>query len=316
MTILDEIKVCKICNERVENDNHYWRTHQIKRADFFQSYYPRRDLLTGELIPFKAAESYFLSDFLNKNNLRKYLKSLSLKESKKYCLNYLTSRKEIKQTKYSLSQCELKSLCAPSIIYFDKIFKEEGGYFRVCEQLGYINKYKNYSAFPFFKQEINEIIIDSREQKPLIFKGLENKTSVHKINAGDYKLSNQDQSNVVYFERKALADLIGTLGAGFDRFRREIERAAKENIHLIIMVESSFNDLLSFPYLPQTRFIKSISPDFITHQMRDLMQDYPHIQFLFCDGRPHVVESMIKVFNSGGLYKEIDLQLMLDLKLL
>ncbi len=80
------------------------------------------------------------------------------------------------------------------------------------------------------------------------------------------------------------------------------------------MIEESLTNILSFQYLPQYKFIKKISPEFITHNMRELMQKNANVQFLFCDNKNKSIEYMQKIFKSIGKYKEIDLQLSVDLK--
>jgi ERCC4-type nuclease len=79
------------------------------------------------------------------------------------------------------------------------------------------------------------IIIDSREQKPLVF-GCD--WIRKKLHVGDYgaKFSENHLHNVVW-ERKGIGDLFGTLTFGYDRFRREIARAEQAKFSLIIAVE-------------------------------------------------------------------------------
>ena len=101
-----------------------------------------------------------------------------------------------------------------------------------------------------------------------------------------------------------------------DRFKREIERAKEDNANLIVLIEDSLSRALSFNYLPYiSRKIKA-TPEFIFKNTRDLIQEYPHIQFLFVNGRKESVRVMKKIFFSECLYKKMDLQLAYDRKLL
>jgi hypothetical protein len=59
-----------------------------------------------------------------------------------------------------------------------------------------------------------------------------------------------------------------------------------------------------------------VTPDFIFHNVRDLIQQYPHIQFLFVDGRQECVRIVKKLLLSDVLKDKFDLQLAYDLKLL
>ena len=62
---------CKICNLENPEPSHFWKTHKLKESDYYIQYYPKKDLLTGEILLFKDRDSYLLMDFLNKNN-KKY----------------------------------------------------------------------------------------------------------------------------------------------------------------------------------------------------------------------------------------------------
>lgn len=57
-----------------------------------------------------------------------------------------------------------------------------------------------------------------------------------------------------------------------------------------------------------------MTPEFIFHQVRDMIQKYDHIQFLFVKGRKESVRVIEKIFFSGCIYKKIDLQLAYDNK--
>ncbi len=84
------------------------------------------------------------------------------------------------------------------------------------------------------------ILVDSREQKPLIFK----KSITVCLKFGDYCASFGDfHHHPVVFERKSLNDLFGTLGAGYTRFRKEITRAKESNYKLIIAIEATKDEV-------------------------------------------------------------------------
>ena len=99
------------------------------------------------------------------------------------------------------------------------------------------------------------IIIDSREQKPLKFK----KNSVVKevikqpIPIGktrfslDYGCKFKDgHIPAVFFERKEMTDLFGTLKTkdGYNRFRRKMKAAQEAGITIMLIVEGSLCDVL------------------------------------------------------------------------
>jgi len=53
----------------------------------------------------------------------------------------------------------------------------------------------------------------------------------------------------LFFERKTISDLFGTLGKGHERFKREIKRAQDSNVGLVVVIEGSLGEvLLGFGY--------------------------------------------------------------------
>lgn len=89
------------------------------------------------------------------------------------------------------------------------------------------------------------IIIDSREQLPLDFvdetiEGIETMP----LPVGDYGARfKMGYECPLIFERKSLPDLFMTLTQNYERFRKELEKAKKENIQLIIVIEGSLTDI-------------------------------------------------------------------------
>lgn len=77
------------------------------------------------------------------------------------------------------------------------------------------------------KQGDLTILIDSREQLPLRFRNLRSEKAT--LPTGDYsvRVGDVDLRDTVCIERKSIADLIGSLGAGRERFEREMERLAR-----------------------------------------------------------------------------------------
>lgn len=86
------------------------------------------------------------------------------------------------------------------------------------------------------------IIVDSREQRPLVFSCNWIKRKLH---VGDYGASfKDDHIHEVVFERKSIPDLFGTMTFGYDRFRKEIGRAEISKTRLIIAVEGTKEKVL------------------------------------------------------------------------
>jgi len=83
------------------------------------------------------------------------------------------------------------------------------------------------------------IIIDSREQKPYTFRGLETITSGMIV--GDYTVLGKEQYII---ERKATPlEIHGNFTKGRERFYNELNRAIDSNIKMLILMEFSLADL-------------------------------------------------------------------------
>lgn len=312
--------ICKIDGEAFDTDKElhkHLRKHKMRMAEYYQTYYPRYDLHTKDIIKFKNKEQYLNTDFNSRTNLRMWLKSQPEEIRKDYCRNVLIDRKEKKKLIYAPSQVELRSIMSPPIQYYNEIFGWDG-YYKLCSELGFKKKYSNFgeiiSGAEYDKPEY-KIFIDTREQKPLRFnRGVEIKT----LKFGDYAFSNKTVSCNCYIERKSLSDLIGTLSGGYERFIREIERAEENDAYLIILVEAKFYDAMYFNYKVKSyngqKVFKKVkaTPEFIFHRVRNLIQKHPRVQFLFANGRKESARVIEKIFTCGCAWKKIDLQLAYD----
>jgi len=303
---------CKICEQKFETDKSFHshlKSHKLRMVEYYQTYEPRKDLLTGELINFKNKDYYFSNDFNTKTNMKKWLEKQPLEDQKNYLINLLKQRKEKRKLEYTLCEVELRSITSPPITFYHNLF---GDYYWMSNTLGFKNKYQ-YPKEPL-KFEIKEgykIFIDSREQMPL---KIDYPTETKGLKFGDYALN--DPENKCYIERKSIKDFIGTMSGGYERFCREIERAQSAEANLIILVERPLKECLSFNYVSYVSKKIKATPEFIFFNVREIIQKYPNVQFLFVDGREECVRIMKMIFFSNGEYKKYDLQLMYDLKLL
>jgi len=284
----------------------------LNKVKYYQKYFERRDLLTGELINFKTKEQYLNSDFNDKNNMKKWLKQQSIEKAQEYCKQLLFKRKNDKNLIYSPSQVELRTIMAPSVVFYNKIFDD---YYDVCSSLGLENRFIHPNNITDqFKNQLNKksiIYVDTREQSWLKF---DTKFEIKTLPVGDYSCGNDAKC---FIERKSLSDFISTLSVKhFDRFKNEIDRAKKSGAYLIVIVEEKLSNALSFQYLPHISKKIKATPEYIFHNTRELLQNYDNLQFLFVDGRGEMIRVIESIFTSKSFYKQIDLQLAYDLKLL
>ena len=291
--------ICKICGENVLEDSHYYKSHKLKIADYHKKYFARFDLFTKEPIVFKSKDSYFLTDFNDKRNLKKYLESISKEEGLNYLKNWLLRRKEFKGIDFAPMEFEAKSLCFPSINFIEKYYGQNS-YKKICEKIPVQFKC-DYNNPPLFNRNINnrDFICDTREQEPISLPNMK----VAKLNFGDYTL---EKSNI-FVERKSLNDALGTLSQGYERFKREVQRCKENTCALIVLIEEKYSNLQSFEYMPHVH--SKCTWAFISHRIRELIQEYPlHIQFLCVDGRKEAARVIEKIFKCENNFIGTDFQ--------
>jgi hypothetical protein len=308
--------ICKVDGKEFKDEKSLHlalRGYGLNKEKYYHTYFPKKDLLTGDIILFKTKEQYLNSDFNDKNNMKKWLKQQPLGEAQEYCKNLLIKRKSEKNLIYSPTQIELRTIMSPSIISYNQIFDD---YYQLCSEVGLENKYIHPNAITDqFENKLSSqdtIFIDTREQNWLKFNiPFEIKT----LSFGDYACSNDNCG--CYIERKSLSDFISTLSAGnFDRFKNEIDKSRKNNCNLIVIVEEKLSNALSFQYLPHISKKIKATPEYIFHNVRSLIQEYSNLQFLFVDGREEMKRSIESIFASRCFYSKVDLQLAYDMKLL
>lgn len=292
--------------------HYHIKEHKLNPEKYYTKYYPRKDLFTQQLLLFKSRDSYLTNDFVTRTNLKKWLAAREQLDSelvKDYCRNWLLNRKFLKNLVYTPTSVELKTMIAPTIEYYNEIF---GDYYSLCQELGFKNKFTPIKDnLELFKTENKEfqIICDTREQNPLILANSKREG----LNFGDYS-TDENISGKTRIERKSLSDLLGTIGKGYERFQREIERAQAAGYNLVILVEESFANYLSYPYM---KHIRSKMPiEATSHNIRELCQKYSNIQFLFVAGRKEAVRVVNRIFSIKDIAVKIDLQEALDKGLL
>jgi hypothetical protein len=292
---------CKICNCQSPEQNHFWTVHKITLSNYIVSYYPKVNKLTGKQLKFKSIDQYFTQDF----DSRQELKEWSDKNPDKvndYLIEYLINRKKFKQIKYLPSQFETKGLIFPSISY---ILYHNKNILNILSQGAGLELKYDYNQKLIFNNKQLDIIIDTREQKPLDFK----EYTVNKLQQGDYKASNSSQNITV--DRKDLTDFIGCMSGGYERLNREIERAKKDGEYLVLLLETNFNELLTFKEKRWLKFVKATS-EFILHRTRDLLQKHDNLQIICVENRAEAKRIISKLFNLENPIKTVDLQYFID----
>ena len=131
------------------------------------------------------------------------------------------------------------------------------------------------------------IIEDSREQTPLSFDGLRGVDVIRQgLKTGDYSL--QGYESQLCFERKSVADLVGTLIGGHERFLREMERMKDFEIKYILVEQSA-----GAVYRYCSKLGWEYKFDTIMQSLLAYAYHY-HVRVRFCKDRKDMVEYIVK----------------------
>lgn len=316
MVTKEDLKYCKICSEEITNNRHFKSKHKLTVAEYYEEYWPKFDLYTQEKIPYTTLNKYFSSDFLNKNNLKKWLKEASEEDSHNYIKRKIEERIVKKNLQYTPSEIELTtSYELPSRIYLDKWVDFD----KICQECGLTNRFKSHKEeikcdVKYQDNEDYWINVDPREQNPLKFKYPK---QVKKLDYGDYCLNKPEETGKIYIERKSIMDFAGTMSGGYDRFYNEIIRAKADGAYIIVLVENTIDKVFMLNKLPQMQKTKiKATPDFLLYRMRSLMEEFHNLNFIFCKGRVDAKNVLCKILFSNGICKDIDIQLARQSKLI
>lgn len=301
---------CEICNKEFDSKKqlhfHVSKTEKMQLPLYYHTYHPRYDKYTNKLIKFKDYNQYFSNDFNSRSNFLKwFVNNIKNKETKKYCYESLELRISRKNLKFAPSQSELSTISIPNINGFEAIscIRE---YLEFCENKNIKLRYEYKKYKPKSLNQINSIIIDTREQKPLDFPGL--KIINKKLDFGDYSSPDCNFS----IERKSLDDFVGTMSSGFERFKKEIERST----YLVVLVEASLKEVIDFKP-PYNRKFQKAKGSFVCNRMRSLSENYENVQFLFAKDREESAELCKKILSmSENIVRKTDLQWKYDNHLL
>ena len=299
---------CKVCGEEYETEKGlhiHLKKHKIDLATYYTTYYPRNNLLTGEPLPFKNKEDYFNHDFTTRRQMLKWCANESEDKVGEYIIKKLKDRIEKKKLQYAPNHLELKIAQLPDIDTYKRIF---GSYSKACKEAGVKPLFSKPITSKFFNDDSEfedlEIMIDTREQKPLVF----NNSQELKLDFGDYTVGGEDY-NYTYIDRKAEQDFKGTMSGGFERFKRELDRVKQFESYLFIVVESDLNKIYkNNMFGPHKSNLK-----FVYHNMRLLTHEYKgYCQFVFAGNRTNSQSIIPKILTLGKSLWDVDLQYYID----
>lgn len=299
---------CKVCGAEFDSQRSlhaHIKSHGLYLADYYCKYYPMYNLLTGEKLPFKNREDYFVKGFANRQQLNIWLKTAGKREASDYILRQLKNRIETKKLSRGPSHLELELYGLPSIDAYKRFF---GSYTKACIEAGakplfYKNITEDFFLDDIMMSEI-EVVVDTREQKPLDFVN----PKVMKLDFGDYTTTGKNYTKT-FVDRKSESDFKSTMSTGFKRFTKELERARDFNSYLYIVTESSIDKIKR----NNNYSTHKSKLDYIWHNMRVLSHEFADTcQFIFSGDRNASKKIILKLLTSGDSLWNTDVQYFID----
>jgi hypothetical protein len=296
---------CKVCGEEFNSfsdlQKHLRFYHKLSCKTYFETYWKRIDRFNGSKLEYKSFDQYITCDFVDKKNYKNWLKTLSQEECADYFKSKLDQYCNLKNIEVAPCQVEAQSInCLLPISTMEAL--SGMCYNDLCQKIGLHSRFNYQIPEDISWTPIAQIIVDSREQKPFDFK--EHTILNSKLEYGDYSLH---PNNKLAIERKSLSDLYGTLSGGRERFEREIQKAKKLDGYIVVVAESTLNNMI---YQKQ-KFGKA-SGEFIAHNMRQLLRKYDNLQFVFCDDREDAKIKTLHILAMNEEACKFDLQYYFD----
>jgi len=80
---------------------HISKIHKVTLAEYYVNFYNRKDLHSGELLPFKNKNDYFIRDFIDYDNFLNWTEYASEHDIKLYLIKVLGNRIKEKKLNYA-----------------------------------------------------------------------------------------------------------------------------------------------------------------------------------------------------------------------
>jgi hypothetical protein len=283
---------CKECGKDFDSQrglHTHIKKHDMFLGDYYVKHYPRKNKLTGDLLPFKNIKDYFEKDFSQPHQLMEWVNKADHVEAKDYIIELLHKRTMDKDIDYGPTELELISAGLPSVEVYKKYF---GSYTYACEEIGVKPLLGSKLPKGFFNDYSDiKILVDTREQQPLEFKNSE----LYKLDVGDYGATASDY-DYTYVDRKSFGDFCGTTTVGYSRFCKELDRCRSLGTYLFVVMEFPFEEIDDY----NRKSYKKYKIDYVLHNMREIQKQYKDCcQFVFAGSREESEELIPKLLVFG-----------------
>ena len=303
---------CKVCEKKftkLASLHKHIKQHSMHLAEYYVNFFGRKNLLTGDLLPFKDVESYFHKDFTNRIQMNKWLRQVGQTKAKEYVQSTILKRVYDKKREYLPFHLEMEHCFLPKLDIVRELF---GSYSNFAEGCGIELMFDKPLVKDFFDLDLPEdleIFIDTREQKPLDFNF---KTKNQKLSFGDYAAAG-NYYDYTFVDRKSANDFCGTLSSGnIDRFRRELQLTDDMDSCMFVVVESTIQKIIA----QQKVFKRKATIDYLLKNLRDIMYEFPRrCQFIFTGSRNNSKFIIPRILFFGKKLWRTDLQYFVDYEL-
>lgn len=290
---------CLECQQEFDSERSlhaHIKKHDMYLHDYYVKHFARRDLHTGDLLPFKNKEQYFSSFFLNEDNQNRFFESCENNFDAAVVLNAMLQNKS--KSGKAPSELVLRSYGLPSINVFKKFY---GSYTAACEAVECQPLFNSRLPKDFADKVDATIFIDTREQQPLSFK----KSEALKLDLGDYGIEPKF-FDYTFVDRKAEGDFKSTLSQdNYERFRRELERARQQDSFIFVVVESDLKQIEE----NNRKSKHQANLTYIYHNMRTLQFGFSDCcQFVMTSSRENSQKLIPRLLKGGRKLWNVDLQ--------
>lgn len=159
---------------------------------------------------------------------------------------------------------------------------------------------QNKTEFPFSISPFT-VLIDTREQAPYSFTGINGDSDTHNtpivvrtvschLPTGDYTI--EGLAGEISVERKSLEDLYGTLTHGRERFERELQRLEELPGFAAVVVEAGYGAIVGCPP-PESK----VRPKTISRSILAFQQRYRRVHWLMLPDRRFAEITTYRIFE-------------------
>tara|TARA_R110002020_G_scaffold21871_2_gene74131 strand:+ start:252 stop:1202 length:951 start_codon:yes stop_codon:yes gene_type:complete len=297
---------CLECDKKFDNKRSFHlhlKAHALTIGDYYVKHYERKDLYSGDKIPFRSYDQYFRDNFINYDNFKLWMDSAPKEEVKTYIKTRAKQKFELKNIKTSPPNLFYDLSEMANIFYYKKLW---GSYSCFLNELGLKNHFIAPLPQRFWEESHDDIPIftDTREKAPLKF----NNTVINKLDFGDYT-ARGDLYTKTFVDRKAQDDFRQTFGKDIKRFRREMDRCVEFNSYMFVVAETTISKLEE--HNKKSKFKSNLG--YLWHNIRNLLIDYPHnLQIIFAHSRAGAKKLIPLILHHGDHLWNTDLQYFID----